>query len=152
MQLLDVVEITRRLVSEEPIDFVDVSAWDVYKKPTEEVVDKGDMRLLIEHFTGLPRGPRNIPIGVAGKISNVEDIAHCMKHGADFVSPGRASILQHDFPAKIAASVSSGEAFVQPMLPVTQEHLMKEGVSPVFATYLRNWPGFVKDGDERAKL
>lgn len=137
MQLHDVTEITRRLLAQEPIDFIDVSLWDVHKKPEEAA--PGDSRLLIDYFTNLPRGPRDVQLGVAGKIYNVADIAHCFKHGANFISPGRASIFQHDFPKRIAADVlDGGEAYQQPQAPFTADHYRREGLGEKFITYLAN--------------
>mmetsp|Transcript_5133 Transcript_5133/g.12246 ORF Transcript_5133/g.12246 Transcript_5133/m.12246 type:complete len:397 (-) Transcript_5133:205-1395(-) len=135
MEVPDIVEMTRIILAEEPIDFLDISAWDVRKKA------EGQDGLLIDYFLKLPRN--GVKVGLAGKIKNVQDVEHCIAHGADFVLPGRASILQHDFPKKITESILSGESYYQPQNPVPAEHLAQEFLSPKFIKYMSSWPGFV---------
>ncbi len=54
---------------------------------------------------------------------------------------GRAAILRHGFPRRVLADPS----YVSPPLPVTEQHLRDEGLSPAFVTYMRNWKGFVAE-------
>ena len=59
--------------------------------------------------------------------------------GCDYVLVGRAAILRHDFPKRVRAD----PAYQSPPLPVTEQHLRDEGLSPPFIKYMGNWPGFV---------
>ena len=59
--------------------------------------------------------------------------------GWDYVLIGRAAILHHDFPQKVAADPD----FVSIALPVTRQHLRNERLGPAFVEYMNNWKGFV---------
>ena len=61
-RLSEIRTFATQLLSEEKIDYLDVSAWDVKKEPEEELY-KG--RSLISHFADLPRG--RVRLGAAGK-------------------------------------------------------------------------------------
>jgi hypothetical protein len=63
----------------------------------------------------------------------------CLADGADYVLIGRAAILHHDFPSKVAADPD----FTSVALPVTREHLRQEGLGPAFIEYMNTWKGFV---------
>jgi 2,4-dienoyl-CoA reductase-like NADH-dependent reductase (Old Yellow Enzyme family) len=134
--MAEIVAVVRHLLSDGRVDFLDLSLWDCFKRPEEE--EHRD-RLLIEHFTGLPRG--DVPIGVAGKIRTAADARRVLELGADFPIIGRAAILHHDFPRLVA----SDPGFEPAALPVSREHLRTEGVSPAFLGYLSTWKGFVAD-------
>ena len=56
---------------------------------------------------------------------------------------GRAAILHHDFPTRMSAD----QGFQPVDLPVSEEHLLNEGLSPSFVDYMKNWKGFVKGND-----
>jgi hypothetical protein len=58
----------------------------------------------------------------------------------DFVTIGRAAILHHDYPVKVAAD----ENFVPASLPVSREYLASEGLSETFIKYMSGWKGFVE--------
>ena len=54
-----------------------------------------------------------------------------------------AAILHHNFP-----ELMKSDAGFQPTeLPVTEEYLQNEGLSPAFVQYMQNWKGFVKGTD-----
>ena len=72
----------------------------------------------------LPRG--NAAVGVAGKINSGEDVRFALEQGADFVLLGRAAILHHDFPKRLAADGN----FQAATLPVSRAHLVTEGSGP----------------------
>jgi len=116
------------------LDYLDMSLWDVFKEPYEE--EHRD-RLLIEHFTDLPRGTTRL--GVAGKIASAPDAAWCLEKGADFVLIGSGAILHHDFPVRALADPDF--RLVQPQ---PREHFVRESVGPAFLHYLATaWNDFV---------
>ena len=119
MTLHDATEIARRLLAEEKIDYLDLSLWDIRK----DALDAPETPL-IAPFMALPRG--KVAVGVAGKINSGEDVRFALEQGADFVLLGRAAILHHDFPKRLAADGN----FQAATLPVTRAHLVAEGLSP----------------------
>ena len=42
------------------------------------------------------------------------------------------------------ARVAQDADYRSPPIPVSTQHLLDEGLSPQFVTYMRNWPGFVE--------
>ena len=134
LQLAEIRDLAQALMSEGQIDYLDMSLWDVGKEPMEEAF-KG--RTLMSYFTELDRG--NVRLGVAGKIMSGVTARECLENGADYVLIGRAAILHHDFPQKVAADPD----FVPVALPVTREHLAAERLSPAFIEYMNAWKGFV---------
>lgn len=114
------------------VDYVDMSLWDAFA-----TVDEGGS-LLIDEFTRLPRGLTRL--GVAGRIRSAEQARWCLTKGADYVDLGRAAIVHHDFPQRVAADTD----FVMQGLPVSREHLRSERVSDRFIDYLdAGWADFV---------
>ncbi|HRD30053.1 MAG TPA: hypothetical protein PLO65_17300, partial [Caulobacter sp.] len=69
------------------------------------------------------------------------DAQWCLEQGCDFVLIGRGAILHHDWPKLAAAD----PAFRPIALPVTREHLHREGLSDRFVTYMQAWKGFVAE-------
>lgn len=134
MTLDDATEIARRLLGEGKIDYLDLSLWDIRK----DALDAPETPL-IAPFMALPRG--NVAVGVAGKINSGEDVRYAFDQGADFVLLGRAAILHHDFPKRLAAD---GD-FRAATLPVTRAHLVAEGLGPKFVDYMATWKGFVSE-------
>lgn len=67
------------------------------------------------------------------------DVAQCLASGADFAVIGRAAILHHDFPMKLATD----PGFRAIQTPVSADHLRNEGLGPAFVDYMRRWEGFV---------
>ena len=134
MTLDDATEIARRLLGEGKIDYLDLSLWDVRKAALDAPETP-----LIAPFMALPRG--NVAVGVAGKINSGEDVRFALEQGADFVLLGRAAILHHDFPKRLAAD---GD-FQAATLPVSRAHLVTEGLGPKFVDYMATWKGFVSE-------
>jgi 2,4-dienoyl-CoA reductase-like NADH-dependent reductase (Old Yellow Enzyme family) len=127
-------EVARWMLASGDLDYVDMSLWDTFKAPVEaEFAD----RPLIDWFTDLPRGETRL--GVAGKLTSAENCRLALEHGADFVLLGRAAILHHDFPRKVAADPN----FRAAALPVTRAHLQAERLGPAFVNYMSTWKGFV---------
>ena len=93
----------------------------------------------MSYFTDLPRG--NVRLGCAGKIMTPDDARACLERGMDYVLLGRAAILHHDWPAKLAADPH----FEPVRTPVSPGYLAAEGLGPTFVTYMQTWKGFVEE-------
>ena len=134
LQLADQLEVARWMLASGDLDYLDMSLWDVFKAPVEQAFAH---KPLIDWFAGLPRGETRL--GAAGKLMSGGDLRRLMDHGADFALLGRAAILHHDFPKKVAADPD----FHTIALPVTRAHLLAEGLGPAFVNYMNTWKGFV---------
>ena len=134
LKLAEILEVAQAILSNGRIDFLDMSLWDVFKEPVETEFQG---RSLMSYFTALDRG--QVRLGVAGKITTPVQARQMLDQGADFVLIGRAAILHHDFP-----NLSRDPAFTPVALPVSREHLVKEGLGPAFVDYMATWPGFVQ--------
>lgn len=137
--MADVRELAGELLAGGDLDYLDMSLWDVFKEPVDEAF-KG--RPLIDWFADLPR--RGTRLGVAGKILGGDSARRALDHGADFIITGRAAVLHHDYPKRIAADPQ----FHPISLPVTRDYLRGEGLGPTFIKYMNNWKGFVAEDAE----
>jgi hypothetical protein len=72
---------------------------------------------------------------------SAQDARDVLAAGFDFPIFGRAAILHHDFPKRVAADPN----FAPVALPVSEAYLREEGLGPAFVTYMRNWKGFVEE-------
>lgn len=137
MKLEESIQMAQRLMTEDKIDFLDMSLWDVFKEP-EEPEYQG--RTLISYFTELER--HNTRLGVAGKIRTPKEAEDTLAAGVDWIMLGRAAMLQHDFPNRYSA-----DARFKPVeMPVTRAYLKNEGLSEKFQIYVRGrWPEFFAD-------
>lgn len=133
---LEIRDLAQTLMRSGDLDYIDMSLWDVAKEPVAEDL-KG--RTLMSYFTELDRG--DCRLGVAGKVYSAEAARWCLAEGCDFILAGRAAILHHDFPNKVAAD----PAFVVASLPVSEAHLKAEGLSDAFISYMKAWKGFVAE-------
>jgi 2,4-dienoyl-CoA reductase-like NADH-dependent reductase (Old Yellow Enzyme family) len=136
VELMEARELCQRLFSAGIIDFLDLSLWDSFKEPNDEA-HAG--RSLLSYFTDLDRN--GIPLGVAGKIYAAADVQAALEAQVDFVSIGRAAILNHDFPRQVQADPE----FRCRDLPVSAETLGEEGLGEAFIQYMRRWKGFVAE-------
>jgi 2,4-dienoyl-CoA reductase-like NADH-dependent reductase (Old Yellow Enzyme family) len=136
LDLGEIRDLAQRLMTEGLIDYLDMSLWDVRKAPMDAAFAG---QSLIEVFTGLDRG--DVRLGVAGKVMSTADAEWCLEQGCDFVLIGRGAIIHHDWPKLAAAD----PAFRPIALPVTREHLHREGLSDRFVTYMQAWKGFVAE-------
>lgn len=134
--LTEVRDVAARLMRDAQIDFLDMSLWDARKEPADEA-HRG--RTLASFFTELPRG--EVRLGAAGKIMSAQDARDVMALGFDFPILGRAAILHHDFPKRVATDAN----FASRATPVSEIYLDAEGLSAPFIKYMRNWPGFVAE-------
>lgn len=135
IRLGEMRELAQQLFRDAHIDFLDMSLWDSFKNPEEP--DFAD-RPLLGWFTDLSRGA--VRLGTAGKIRTAQQARRCIEAGADFVLPGRAAILHHDFPRRVAADADFH--CVEP--PVTADYLYSQGLGKAFVDYMSTWKGFVE--------
>jgi 2,4-dienoyl-CoA reductase-like NADH-dependent reductase (Old Yellow Enzyme family) len=136
MDLGEILEVARQLLDSGLIDLLDMSLWDVFKEPEDERY-QGDS--LLSAFTALDRGEARLC--AAGKIGGAQAAQKVLNSGADIVTIGRAAILHHDFPQLCR----NDPDFESMALPVTSDHLRKEGLSGKFIDYMKTWEGFVAD-------
>lgn len=136
LKLAEIRDLAAELLRQAQIDYLDMSLWDVAKEPVEPEFQG---RSLMSYFTDLPRG--DVRLGAAGKVMSAADARGVLEAGCDFVVIGRGAILRHDFPERVRRE----RDYVSPALPVTAQHLLDEGLSPQFVTYMRNWKGFVEE-------
>lgn len=136
MKLQEIVQLADLLMRDELIEFLDMSMWDVFKMP-EDGGSNG--KTLLSHFTELDR--KGVRLGVAGKLRTPADFVRAMDQGVDWVMLGRAAILHHDFPNRLAVDPH----FMPVDLPVSTEYLRSEGLSTNFIEYMKSWKGFVQD-------
>lgn len=135
MVLAEVREVAQRLLDTGHLDFLDLSLWDVFKEPHEEA-HRG--RSLLSYFADLDR--KGVVVGAAGNIRSAADARRCLEGGMDLAIVGRAAILHHDLPQRVAEDPD----FVHVDLPVSPAYLEAEGLSPRFVEYMRRWEGFVE--------
>ena len=135
LRLGEILQTAQAILDDGRIDYLDMSLWDVLKEPVEEEFAG---RSLMSWFTGLNRGA--VRLGVAGKVTSPAIASRMLDDGADYVLIGRAAILHHDFPIK-----ARDPAFTPTPLPVSREHLRKEGLGPAFLEYMATWKGFVEE-------
>lgn len=138
MDTLEIRELARTLMVSGDVDYLDMSLWDVTKEPADETL-RG--RSLMSYFTELDRG--GCRLGVAGKVYSAAAARDCLAAGCDFVLLGRAAILHHDFPARVAADAD----FAMTGLPVSEDYLRREGLGEAFIGYMKGWQGFVAEDD-----
>lgn len=136
LKLSEIVTLAQRLMTEDQIDYLDMSLWDVFKEPVE---DEFKGKPLLDYFTELDRG--SVKLGAAGKIRSGADVAKALEQGLDFVAIGRSAILHHDFPEQV---LSDGR-FQPARLPVSAAHLKSEGLGDAFIEYMSGWKGFVSE-------
>ncbi len=136
LKLMDIRELARQVLAEARIDYLDMSLWDYAKLPIDE--DRQE-RTLMGWFTDLPRGA--VRLGCAGKVMTPADARACLDQGMDFVMLGRAAILHHDYPLRLAAD----PGFQPVATPVSAEHLRAERLGPAFVKYMQTWKGFVAE-------
>ena len=132
----EIAAVAQRLMRERKLDYIDMSLWDVKKEPNDEALQG---RTLASYFTELDRGETRL--GAAGKIMSAQDARDVIAMGFDFPVLGRAAILHHDFPKRVAADSN----FVSIATPVSETYLRNEGLGTAFVNYMRTWKGFVEE-------
>lgn len=136
LRLGEVIEVAQRLMSNDDIDFLDMSLWDSFKEPYEEAFQG---QSLLSYFTSLDRG--RVRLGTAGKLRTPDDVNRCLEAGVDFVMLGRAAILNYDFPNQVIEKAD----FEPVSTPVTSDYLRSQGLGEPFIQYMSGWDGFVED-------
>ena len=136
LRLAEIIEIAQRLMTEDQIDYLDMSLWDVFKQPKEEEFQG---KLLLDYFTELERGA--VKLGVAGGLKTGRDVVEILDRNVDFAVIGRSAILHHDF----ARQVIENPDFQPAKLPVSRDYLKSEGLGEAFVDYMSGWKGFVSD-------
>lgn len=136
MQLKEVLNTCQLLIDRDLVDFLDISLWDSFKLPAEEEYQQ---QSLLDYFAQLRRG--QVMLTVAGKIRTAQECQAVIGSDVDFVTIGRAAILHHDFPQKVLQNPE----FEPIANPVSRDHLLAEGLSPVFVDYMNSWKGFVAE-------
>ena len=153
MDLEEIKIICEQLINTQKIDFIDMSLWDCFKYPANFRKDDPDLekimnpekdkekleKTLLEHFTELDF--KDVMLTVAGNIRTGQDVQKVINCGVNFVAIGRAAIINHDFPKLVI----DNPEFEPTNLPVSKDHLRKEGVSEKFIDYLGFFKGFVKE-------
>ena len=140
MDLEEIKVVCKQLIDAKKVDFLDISLWDSFKYPAgEKDNDNSNKKTLLEHFTELDF--KDVMLTVAGNIRTGQDVQKVINCGVNFVAIGRAAIVNHDFPKLII----DNPKFEPVNLPVSKDHLRKEGVSEKFIDYLGFFKGFVKE-------
>lgn len=139
LRLEEMVTVAGEVMSGGDLDYLDMSLWDVRKRP-HEASDQHEDRLLIDEFTSLERhGTR---LGVAGAVSSAADVRWCLEQGADFVIVGKSAMADHAFAAHVVADVD----YEAPRFPVSRQHLRDEYLGEAFIDYFAGtWPHLVED-------
>jgi 2,4-dienoyl-CoA reductase-like NADH-dependent reductase (Old Yellow Enzyme family) len=138
MRTAEIQQLFGWLVTSNKVDLIDMSLWDVFGDCADP--DFAGKKLL-DQFVSLERG--EVMLTVAGKIHTPADVQRVLDAGVDIVTLGRAAILHHDYPQKMQADAG----FSPRTLPVTEEVLSQEGLSPAFIGYMKNWKGFVVEAN-----
>lgn len=136
MILEEVKLITKLLINTDKIDFIDLSLWDVFKIPEGQTETN---KSLLDHFLELDY--KSVKLTVAGKITGGAEVHKVLNSGVDFVTIGKSGIVHHDFPKQVL----NNKDFIPLNLPVSAEHLKKEGLSSRFIKLMRTWSNFVKN-------
>ena len=136
--LEDMVRLAGEVMATGSLDYLDLSIWDVRKRPHE--ADPADPRLLIDHFTPLPRGGTRL--AVAGAVTGAAEAQWCLDRGADIAVVGKGAIVDHAF----AQHAVSDPTYAAPAFPVPRDHLRAEQLSEPFVEYFATgWPHLVRD-------
>lgn len=123
---------TARWLAEDGMEVLHLSLWRAQRNTTK-YPDRHPTVMFREAV-----GER-VRIVTAGRILTRADADQQIALGADAVALGRAGIANHDWPRRVL----EGRPLTSE--PVTEAHLVSEGLSPTFAHYMRMWKGFVAD-------
>ena len=138
LDLSEIVELVKSIFSNELVEFLDMSLWDVFKNADHP---RYKTQSLLSIFTELDR--KKVRLGAAGKIMTAKDIDKAMQEGLDWVMLGRAAILHHDYPKLL----NQNPNFVPIKTPVSSDYLRSEGLGPKFIEYMTAWKGFVEGSE-----
>ena len=133
--LTDSLELAKRMGGW-GVDIIHVSCGNVFAGPKSE---PDDPRTITRRFSEVLKG--DVPLVSTGSVWSESDTQFVLGEGADLVGVARAGIAHHDWAARLC---EGGYAPVR--APFSPEHLLSQGLSPVFVDYMRRWQGFVTDG------
>lgn len=122
-----------RWLCEDGADFIHLSLWDAFANTRKRP---------LQHPLPLFREvvPRRVVLVAAGGVWTRADAERVIDSGANAVAIGRAGITNPDWPCRVA---NAAWAPLRP--PVTVAELRERGLSEAFASYMRNWKGFVAE-------
>lgn len=121
-----------RWLSDDGIDFLHASLWDV---------SKNSVKRPAEHVVPLLRAvlPREVVLVAAGKVWTRAEAEVVLARGADAVAVGRAAIANPDWPHRVAAGLEVKRP------PLTPAELRERSLAEPFIAFMRGWKGFVAD-------
>jgi len=118
------------------VDILHLSCWDALTEPKSEAEDPRTITRRFREAIG-----DSLPIISTGSVWTESDAEFVLGEGADLIGVARAGIGHSDWPSNLG---SGGYDPARP--PFTPDHLIGQGLSPVFVDYMRRWKGFVTDG------
>lgn len=121
------------ILAAEGADFIDVSAWDAFKKPEKY---KDGEKTIIEYFR--EKLSADTPIMTAGKIWTREEAVKVLEMGSDFIALGKSAVGIPDWPSR-----ARDENFEIQLPPYSVKHLREADLSDPFIEYMKRWPDFV---------
>ena len=122
-----------KLLSDEGVDFIHISCWDVFRRSIEY---PDNPKTLTEWFVhSIERLP---PIISTGGVWSSKDCQELLKQGPDLVGVGRVGIAYPDWAKNL-----SDKYYAPPLPPFSYNHLKNADLSDIFINYMRKWDGFV---------
>ena len=118
------------------MDLLHISCWDAF---TGAQGDPDDPRTITRRFREALGD--EVPMISTGAVWDSSDAQFVLDEGADLVGVARVAIAHSNWASGVEAGGYSPQ---RP--PFTPEHLLEQGLSPVFVDYMRRWKGFVTDG------
>ncbi len=126
------------ILAAEGADFIDVSAWDAFKKPDKY---KDSEKTIVEYFR--ERLSADTPIITAGKIWTRDEAEKVIEQGADIVALGKSAIGIPDWPSR-----ARDKNLEIQLPPYSVKYLKESDLSEPFIEYMRRWPDFVAEDSE----
>ena len=118
------------------MDLLHISCWDAF---TGAQGDPDDPRTITRRFREALGD--EVPMISTGAVWDSSDAQFVLDEGADLVGVARVAIAHSNW-----ASGAEAGGYSPQRPPFTPEHLLEQGLSPVFVDYMRRWKGFVTDG------
>ncbi len=124
---------TARWLCEDGADFIHLSLWDA-KRNTKKRPDEHPIPLFRKALPG------DVSLVVAGAIWTRADAEAALELGASAVALGRGAIANPEWPLRASAA-----EWEPKRPPLTVAEMRERGLSEAFASYMRNFKGFVVD-------
>ena len=123
------------MLQEWGVDMLHISCWDAFTGPKGEPEGSRTITNRFREVLG------DFPLISTGSVWTEADAEFVLGEGADLVGVARVAIAHSDWASRL------GEGDYDPSRPpFSSDHLLTEGLSPVFIDYMRRWKGFVDDG------